>query len=68
MSIFDVHNSKLEANKFTGPLEKLENDLYFFSLCLSGGSGTPELTMQTGVTATLGIGGWGISTARVLIS
>ena len=68
VSILDVHNPKLEANNFTGLLEKLENDLDFFSLGLSGRSGARELAMQAGATATLGIGGWGTSTARVLIS
>ena len=53
VSIFDKYNPRLEANNFTLPLRELENDLYFFSLDLVGGSSAPELAMQAAATATL---------------
>ena len=53
ISIFDKYNPRLEANNFTLPLQKLENDLYFFSLDLVSGSSAPELATQAAATATL---------------
>ena len=53
VSIFDKHNSRLEANNFTLPLQELKNDLYFFSLDRVNGSSAPELAMQAVATATL---------------
>ena len=53
VSIFNKYNPRLEANNFTLPFQKLENDLCFFSLDLVSRSSAPELEMQAAATATL---------------
>ena len=53
MSILDVSNSRLEATKFTLPLQKLGYGLDSFSLDLTDRSSAPELEMEAAANATL---------------
>lgn len=52
-SILDTDNPTLEANDFTVPLQELGRELCCFSLDLTDRRGTPELSMQAAVNATL---------------
>ena len=53
VSIFDMNNRRLEANKLTFPLQALGHDLYCFSLDLTHGGNGPELTMQAAANDSL---------------
>ena len=53
MSIFDMDNPRLEANKPMFPLQALGHDLYSFSLDITHGGNGPELAMQAAVNAEL---------------
>ena len=53
VSIFDMNNPILEANKLTFPLQAVGRDLYYFSLDLTRGGNGPELAMQAAANANL---------------
>ena len=53
MSIFDMDNPRLEANKPMFPLQALGHDLYSFSVSVTHGGNGQELVMQAATNANL---------------
>ena len=53
VSIFDMNNPRLKANKLTFPLQALGHDLYSFSLDLTHGGNGPEQAMQAAAKANV---------------
>ena len=68
VSIFDEHNPRLEASKFTLPLQELETTCTFFRWTLSVEAARRSSQCKRRLPPPSGIGRWGTSTGRVRTS